>query len=258
MTSTEAAQRVAVRHVLTGLGTEPLASYLAGLGLIRLIGAQADPAATAAWTTDGLVIETAVADIPQWLAQEYEPTPVISPWNGGSGFGAKDVEPRKRLARLLAGDSPRLAGFRAAADAAEAALRRGRAAGWITEDAKGDSKVADKQRLVQEFRNRCPEKLLPWIDACVVLTSDRALFPPLLGTGGNSPPTSTSSSWPSWTPPRRAGPGRRRARGTCCRAWSRSRWPAPRWASSTRLARAGRRPRRTGRRPRWPTRGSTC
>jgi CRISPR-associated protein Csx17 len=183
---TDMAQPAATRHVLTGLRPEPLASYLAGLGVIRVIGEQADPAATAAWTAHGLVIETTVTDVPRWLAEEYVPTPVLSPWNGGSGFGAKDVEPRKRLARLLGDASPRVAGFRAAADAAEAAVRRARAAGWIKEDDKGDSKVVDKQRLVQEFRNRCPDALLPWIDACVVLTSaDKPQFPPLLGTGGN-------------------------------------------------------------------------
>ena len=180
------AQQAVTRHVLAGLRPEPLASYLAGLALIRLIGAQADAAATAAWTPDGLVIEATVADIPRWLAEEYVPTPVLSPWNGGSGFGAKDVEPRKRLARLLGDASPRLAGFRAAASAADAALRRSRSAGWIRVDDKGDAKIVDKQRLVREFRNRCPDDLLPWVDACVVLTSsDKAQFPPLLGTGGN-------------------------------------------------------------------------
>jgi len=182
---TDTIRESAARHVLAGLRPEPLAAYLAGLGLIRVIGEQADPAATAEWAPDGLVIQTTVTDIPEWLATEYEPTPVLSPWNGGSGFGAKDVEPRKRLARLLAGDSPRLAGYRAAALAAESAISRARAAGWITQDAEGDAKVTDKQRLVQEFRNRCPDRLLPWIDASVVLTSDRPQFPPLLGTGGN-------------------------------------------------------------------------
>jgi CRISPR-associated protein Csx17 len=184
--TTDTAGRGRTRQVLAGLRPEPLGSYLAGLGLIRLIGEQADPGATASWEPGGLLIETTVADIAGWLAEEYVPTPVLSPWNGGSGFGAKDVEPRKRLARLLADASPRLAAFRAAADAAEAAVARARAAGWIKEDAKGDSKVVDKQHLVQEFRNRCPDALLPWIDACVVLTSaERPEFPPLLGTGGN-------------------------------------------------------------------------
>ncbi|MGH3274360.1 MAG: type I-G CRISPR-associated protein Cas8g1/Csx17 [Streptosporangiaceae bacterium] len=179
-------QPTATRHVLAGLRPEPLASYLAGLGLIRLLGEQADSSATASWEPAGLVVETCIADIPRWLAEEYVPTPVLSPWNGGSGFGAKDVTPRQRLELLLAHSSGRMAGFRDAAKAAEATLRRGRAAGWIKEDDKGDSKVADKQRLVQEFRNRCPDSLLPWIDACVVLTStDKPQFPPLLGTGGN-------------------------------------------------------------------------
>lgn len=167
------------RHVLAGVRPEPLASYLAGLGLVRLIG-QADAQATFAWEPDGLVIDTVIADLARWLVDEYIPTPVLSPWNGGSGFGAKDVEPKKRLTRLLADPSPRLDRFRVAVGAAEDVMRRARSEGWIAEDGKGD-----KWRIVLEFRNRCPEALLPWIDACVVLAADRALFPPLLGTGGN-------------------------------------------------------------------------
>lgn len=38
---------------------------------------------------------------------------------------------------------------------------------------------------MQEFRNRCPDALLPWIDATVVLAGQQLQFPPLLGTGGN-------------------------------------------------------------------------
>lgn len=167
-------------HVFPGLAPEPLAGYLAGLGLIRLLGEQADPAALFAWTADGLAIRTSVADIAAWLAEEYVPTPVLSPWNGGSGFGFKDIEPRKRLARLMDTPSPRLTVLQDAIKVAEGVVARARSAGWITADGKGD-----KLRVVLEFRNRCPEPLLPWIDACVVLADDRALFPPLLGTGGN-------------------------------------------------------------------------
>lgn len=67
------------RHVLAGLRPEPLSSYLAGLGLIRLLGEQADPVATAAWSTGGLIIETSVDDLAAWLANDYVPTPVLSP-----------------------------------------------------------------------------------------------------------------------------------------------------------------------------------
>lgn len=166
--------------VFAGLAPEPLASYLAGLGLIRLLGEQADPTARFAWTASGLAVGSSVADVATWLADEYVPTPVLSPWNGGSGFGPKDIEPRKRLSRLTENPSPRLALFKDAIKVAQDVIRHARSAGWITEDGKGD-----KQRVVLEFRNRCSEPLLPWIDACVLLADERVFFPPLLGTGGN-------------------------------------------------------------------------
>ena len=50
-----------------GIRPEPLASYLAGLGLIRVIGEQADQSATAAWHQGGLAITTTVAGIAAWL-----------------------------------------------------------------------------------------------------------------------------------------------------------------------------------------------
>src|SRR5712691_1673591 len=161
------------RHVLAGLRPEPLASYLAGLGLIRLLGEQADPGASAAWEHDGLVINTTVEDIAVWLADEYVPTPVLSPWNNGSGFGPKDVEPKRTLGELRSHPSPRLAHFPAAIEAAAAVAELQQTSGW------------DKPRAVQQFRNWCPEPVLPWIDASVILADDRTFFPPLLGTGGN-------------------------------------------------------------------------
>jgi len=159
------------RHLLPGIRPEPLASYLAGLGLIRLLGEQADPDVSAAWSADGLVIATRTPDLAEWLTESYVPTPVVSPWNGGSGFGAKDKEPLRVLNRLRDHPSPRLDGFR---DAIEIAKQ-------VVEEC-GDS---EKKDLVLQFRNRCPEELLPWIDATVVLTGGDPVFPPLLGTGGN-------------------------------------------------------------------------
>jgi CRISPR-associated protein Csx17 len=169
------------RHLMPGLRAEPLASYLAGLGLIRLLGEQADAAATVAWSPDGLVIGTIVEDMASWLADEYMPTPVLSPWNNGSGFGAKDKEPKRTLEAMQEHPSARLGPLRDAITVAEQVSALGRAKGWV---ADGDNS-GDKGRIVQEFRNRCPDSLLPWIDAAVVLTDDSTLFPPLLGTGGN-------------------------------------------------------------------------
>jgi CRISPR-associated protein Csx17 len=168
------------RHVMPGLQPEPLAGYLAGLGLIRVLGEQADKNATTAWTPNGLTVTTSVPDIAQWLADEYKPMPVLSPWNGGSGFGSKDKESLRRLDSLRANPSARLTNLRAAIEIAEDVIRKARKVGWIT-----DSGVADKNKVVLEFRNRCPDDLLPWIDAAIVLADDDTFFPPILGTGGN-------------------------------------------------------------------------
>jgi CRISPR-associated protein Csx17 len=159
------------RHDLVGIRPEPLASYLTGLGLVRVLGEQADPDVTASWSGGTLTVTTTVEDVAEWLAASYVPTPVLSPWNGGSGFGAKDKEPLRVLNRLREHTSVRLAGFREAIA--------------IAEEVAEDCRDADKKTLVQAFRNRCPEGVLPWIDATVVLTGDDPVFPPLLGTGGN-------------------------------------------------------------------------
>jgi CRISPR-associated protein Csx17 len=172
--------REITKHLLPGLRPEPLASYLAGLGLIRLLGEQADPDATAAWNPDGFVVGTTVPDLGEWLTDAYVPTPVVSPWNGGSGFGAKDKEPVVRIAAVREHPSPRLEPLREALRISDAVVARARANGWISEDG-----VKDKGKVVLELRNNCPDELLPWIDASIVLAGDDTYFPPLLGTGGN-------------------------------------------------------------------------
>jgi CRISPR-associated protein Csx17 len=159
------------RHILPGLRPEPLASYLAGLGLIRVLGEQADADARSAWASGGLIVTTSVDDIAAWLADRYIPAPVLSPWNGGSGFGAKDVMPITRVKQLREHPSPRLDLFRQAVG--------------IADDVMRDAGARDKATLVREFRNRCPDEVLPWIDAAVVLTGGDPQFPPILGTGGN-------------------------------------------------------------------------
>jgi CRISPR-associated protein Csx17 len=92
-----------------------------------VLGEQADPAAAAAGSPDGLIIATTVEDLPGWLARQYVPTPVLSPWNSGSGFGPKDREPLRALEAILAHPSPRLALLREAIPVARDVVGKARA-----------------------------------------------------------------------------------------------------------------------------------
>ena len=120
----------------------------------------------------------------------------------------------------------------------------------------------DKGRIVQEFRNRCPDALLPWIDATVVLADQQPYFPPLLGTGGNDGRLDFSTNFHERLLEVLDVSAKGRARSLALRAGPAGRHrdgaagQRGRSASSTRRWRAARHPRRSARRHRWSTRGS--
>lgn len=164
-------------HRAPGLRPDQLNTYLAALGLIRVLCEQADHEATCGWDNNTFVIDAAVDDLVDFLVRTYHPSPIVSPWNNGSGYGEADKSQRAALERILAADSPRLESF----TTTHAAITR------VLADAPDD-----KALLVQRLRNRVPDEALAWLDAAVVLTNDdsaptkrRAVFPPLLGSGGN-------------------------------------------------------------------------
>lgn len=158
-----------------GLPSTGLMTYLAGLGLARVISEQADPNVRFGWTGNTFVLRTEVTDLVGFLLDHYRPTPVVSPWNGGSGFGEKDKSQRGFVDTLASSQGERLVAFRKTIAAVDAVLSN--------PDQNPDS--WPKARFVQELRNRVPDEALSWFDASVVLTLDTAAFPPLLGTGGN-------------------------------------------------------------------------
>jgi CRISPR-associated protein Csx17 len=165
--------------ILTMPGLRPtnLSTYLAGLGLMRIAAAQFDPSTRAWWDGSALCLEVTRDGLADFLIDEYRPTPILSPWNGGSGYGEKDKAPRVALDRLLASGADRLTAF----------VATDRAIGRV----RSDVPSGDKATLVQALRNRAPDEALPWLDAAVVLTREpssgkrKTVFPPLLGTGGN-------------------------------------------------------------------------
>ena len=186
------------------------------------------------------------------------PTPVLSPWNGGSGFGAKDKEPLRRLGMPPRRTSPRLASLRAAIDVAEDGGQHARAK-RLDHRAGVADKAASSWSSATGARTSCCRGSTRRSCSPTTRRSSRRSSEPAGTTGGwSSPPTSTSSSSTSWAAPtrtRRAGhvgrprPARGHAGRSACRTC-----PS---ASSTRATPEA--PGRPGsaRRTRSPTRGAT-
>lgn len=161
---------------LAGCTATPLAGYLKALGVLRLLST-ADQTARGFWRGDHMVIQV------QWPQQtvedffltHYQPTPIIAPWNGGSGFYKKDN--KKALQAIVESKDPRLSSYRECLLTAEVAL------GDIDRSASPKDEL--KAALLKRLRALLPDPALDWLDAAVMLSRDVALYPPLLGTGGN-------------------------------------------------------------------------
>lgn len=163
--------------VLRGCRPDPLASYLKALGVLRLVAEQKDGNARGFWKGEQFVLRSALDDaaLLDFFLNEWRPTPVIAPWNGGSGFYPKDN--REAAEEILASTEPRLEVMAASIRIARELIA---AKGW-------QERPADENKawMLAALRGCLPDEALAWLDAVVVLGEVKPLFPPLLGTGGN-------------------------------------------------------------------------
>ena len=168
------------RIVLSGCQPEPLLSYLKALGVLRLVAEQADPNARGAWSDEGFVLHTVLdADaLRAFFLNDYSPTPIMAPWNGGGGFlGKKARHPDNDVEKIARSSAPRFDQYRRSIVAAREILQRER----VTEKSSGD----EKDRLLRLYRREMPDEFIVWMDAVLVLQQEGQKYPPLLGTGGN-------------------------------------------------------------------------
>lgn len=163
------------RIVLDGCRAEPLGSYLKALGVLRLVGGQLDADATASWLGERLVLETTADEdsLVDFFATSYQPTPLLSPWNGGSGFGEKDKRSAANVAVIEASAGERLQAYRQTLSV----VRR-----LVT---SADWHEISKREQVARCRNELPDEAVVWIDATIVLTPEDETFAPLFISGGN-------------------------------------------------------------------------
>ena len=97
--------------ILSGCASTPLASYLKALGVFRIIGTQADASARGCWHQGLFTLDSQLDDdqLVAFFLKRYEPSPLIAPWNGGSGFYEGDDA--AGLEAIARSSEPRLATY---------------------------------------------------------------------------------------------------------------------------------------------------
>jgi len=164
--------------ILSGCSPVPLAAYLKALGILRVLSQQCrDAHAQGFWQGNAFTLVSICdrAALLEFFLTRYAPSPVVAPWNGGSGFHPKDNA--KALDAITASTLPTFAAYRETIVAARDAL--------TTLGLKEKPEKEAKENLLLRCRNSFSETALEWLDSAFVLTDDGARYPPLLGTGGN-------------------------------------------------------------------------
>ncbi|WP_373649406.1 type I-U CRISPR-associated protein Csx17 [Schlesneria sp. DSM 10557] len=164
-------------HQLTGCTPTPLAGYLKALGILRLVATQADEHAQGWWSGDVFFLRTTLDSehLEDFFLNQYRPSPLVAPWNGGSGFFPKDNQ--SAISQLCQGKATRLAVYRETIAACRDVLSNL----GLKEKPDGGS----KERLLIACRANLPDDAVVSLDAAFVLTDDGPKYPPLLGTGFN-------------------------------------------------------------------------
>ncbi len=148
---------------LEGCGTTPLSGYLKALGVMRIVSQQLDSSVQGAWRGDRFILAGSLEEVglSDFLLREYRPTPIVAPWNGGSGFNPNDD--KSALDAILAAEEdnrfkPYVSVIREILSWPEIPLPPdtvGRLLGSLEAEAekKGESKEGDKIRaLAAEIR----------------------------------------------------------------------------------------------------------
>jgi len=166
---------------LWGCTTEPLGNYLKALAVLRLIAEQADPDARGWWDEGHFHLRSGMDAnaLVDFFIGQYRPTPILSPWNAGSGF---HTEKGKDVVDLIANSVDwRFAEYREAI-----ALVRA-----IPEVAQAEQMPPPKENerraaVLRACRNTLPNSAVEWLDAANAISVDGTrTTAPILGTGGN-------------------------------------------------------------------------
>lgn len=175
---------------LRGCGARPLVGYLKALGILRAVSRQVDRSARGRWAVTAFELRSELTedDLREFFLGRFAPSPILSPWNGRSGFytrGGRTAE--EALASIESSGDERFAPYRALIASTREILSE---LGIVEKPAD-----RDKERLVRELRRRWSDVGIEWLDAAIVIAGDGPSYPPLLGSGGNEGSYDFSSNY---------------------------------------------------------------
>lgn len=194
--------------VLAGCTPEPLMNYLKALGVFRIVAEQVDWAATMSWSCDIARLNTDVTEekVLEFFVDEYQPTPIVSPWNGGSGFYRtwddktnrfRSREAVERVCFIEQSGTERLKPYREVIVQVRQALsayaslinlrampKKERKATLLMDESHG---ILDARQpgLLPYLRATLPDATVRWLDTVLLLQAENTRAAPLFISGGN-------------------------------------------------------------------------
>lgn len=166
---------------LRGCTPAPLSNYLKALGVLRLVVEQKqDPQAKGYWQNDAFVLVTSLNhnDLETFFLHHYQPTPLVAPWNGSTGFYPKDTAQQRLLNAIQKAKTDR---FQVYGETIATAQEQVDKLGLTVQPKEKE----EKRQLLERLRNTLPDEAVKWLDTCALVTCGDLKFPPLTGTGGN-------------------------------------------------------------------------
>lgn len=164
-------------YTFKGCTTNSLGSYLKALGLFDILSEKYSDT-RAYWENDEFNIILPLEsedDITNFFIQEYEPLPIVSPWNNGGGFVIN--KSKSELDNLLKLDEPRLETYKNVIKQTQEIMRK-----------LGIEKIDPKKNkldIVRECRNCLPVDAIKWIDTALITWNDKLFTTKILSNGGN-------------------------------------------------------------------------
>lgn len=169
-------------------------SYLKALGVLRIVGEQAERKARGAWRAAQFVLSSALDEsaLVDFFLLRYRPSPIVVPWSGADFFGVdeqgdpgpfdkKKPSGTKIIEAFLAVHGERLERYRALIRQTLEIMR----AEAISKKTTFDDKAV-KSHFLASLRSQASDELVEWIDTAAAIESDRPSFNILLGSGGGS------------------------------------------------------------------------